>query len=83
MRTYYADPAIFTHRETPSCAWISTDILPNGDVSPCFDLVVGNLLQGSFQDAWNSPAFRDHRNRLSHHGPYPICARCCAYFRND
>jgi MoaA/NifB/PqqE/SkfB family radical SAM enzyme len=83
MRTYYDEPAAFTRHVTPSCAWISTDILPNGDVSPCFDLVVGNLLRESFMDAWNSAAFRAHRNRLLQHGPYPICARCCAYFRND
>ena len=83
MRTYYDEPTAFTHHMTPSCAWISTDILPNGDVSPCFDLVVGNVLRESFMEAWNSPTFRAHRNRLSHHGPYPICARCCAYFRND
>src|SRR5439155_3935482 len=42
MRTYYDEPTAFTHQMTPSCAWISTDILPNGDVSPCFDLIVGN-----------------------------------------
>ncbi len=83
MRTYYAQPDAFTHASTPSCAWISTDILPNGDVSPCFDLVVGNVLRESFMDAWNSPSFRAHRRRLTHHGPYPVCARCCAYFRND
>jgi MoaA/NifB/PqqE/SkfB family radical SAM enzyme len=83
MRTYYEEPAAFTHRMTPSCAWISTDILPNGDVSPCFDLVVGNVLREPFLDAWNSPSFRAHRSRLSRHGPYPVCARCCAYFRND
>ena len=83
MRTYYAEPTRFTHRMTPGCAWISTDILPNGDVSPCYDLVVGNLRQQSFASAWNSPAFRAHRLRLTHHGPYPVCARCCAYYRND
>ena len=83
MRQYYGEPTTFTHHLIPSCAWISTDILPNGDVSPCFDLVVGNVLRQSFMEAWNSDTFRDHRNRLSHHGPYPICARCCAYFRHD
>jgi MoaA/NifB/PqqE/SkfB family radical SAM enzyme len=83
MRTYYNEPHRFTHRMTPSCAWISTDILPNGDVSPCFDLVVGNVLRQSFMEAWNSPTFREHRRRLVDHGPYPVCARCCAYFRND
>jgi MoaA/NifB/PqqE/SkfB family radical SAM enzyme len=83
MRTYYADPNTFTHRIAPDCAWISTDILPNGDVSPCFDLICGNLLQNSFMEIWNNDIFRAHRNRLSHDGPYPVCSRCCAYFRHD
>jgi MoaA/NifB/PqqE/SkfB family radical SAM enzyme len=83
MRLYYAEPETFTHRAAPSCAWISTDILPNGDVSPCFELVCGNVLQQPFAEIWNSPSFRDHRRRLTEHGPYPVCARCCAYFRSD
>lgn len=83
MRTYYAEPEQFTHQAVPSCAWISTDILPNGDVSPCFDMVVGNVMRQPFMEAWNSASFRAHRRRLTTDGPYPVCARCCAYFRND
>ncbi|HTE18116.1 MAG TPA: radical SAM protein [Armatimonadota bacterium] len=83
MRTYYGEPEAFTHRTTPSCAWISTDILPNGDVSPCFELVCGNVLRQSFTAIWNSDSFRHHRRRLTSAGPYPVCARCCAYFRED
>jgi MoaA/NifB/PqqE/SkfB family radical SAM enzyme len=83
MRAYYGQPEQFTHRLTPACAWISTDILPNGDVSPCFDLVVGNVLETPFREIWNGDEFRAHRRRLSAGGPYSICARCCAYFRKD
>lgn len=83
LHTYYREPERFTHQMVPSCAWISTDILPNGDVSPCFDLVVGNVLRQPFMEAWNSEAFRAHRRRLAQNGPYPVCARCCAYFRRD
>lgn len=83
MRTYYAEPETFTHRSTPTCAWVGTDILPNGDVSPCFDLVCGNVLREPFSAIWNGPAFQQHRRRLAGHGPYPVCARCCAYFRRD
>ena len=83
MRTYYRAPERFTHTGVPSCAWTSTDILPNGDVAPCFDLVVGNVLHEPFAKIWESEPFRAHRRRLSEHGPYPICARCCDYFRHD
>jgi MoaA/NifB/PqqE/SkfB family radical SAM enzyme len=82
MAIYYGDPERFTHRATPSCAWISTDIMPNGDVSPCFELVAGNVIHQPFAEIWNSEPFRAHRRRLAG-GPYPICARCCAYFRRD
>ncbi len=83
MRTYYTEPETFTHAAAPTCAWTSTDILPNGDVSPCFELVAGNVLRQPLREIWNSPAFRDHRRRLAEQGPYPVCARCCAYFRRD
>lgn len=79
---YYAEPERFTHTHVPSCAWISTDILPNGDVSPCFDLVAGNVLRQPLEEIWNGPEMRAHRRRLQG-GPYPVCARCCAYFRRD
>jgi MoaA/NifB/PqqE/SkfB family radical SAM enzyme len=80
---YYREPEAFTRTKTPDCAWISTDILPNGDVSPCFELVCGNARTQPFADIWNSDSFRAHRQRLAQHGPYPVCARCCAYFRQD
>jgi MoaA/NifB/PqqE/SkfB family radical SAM enzyme len=83
IETYYRDPGAFTRRKTPDCAWISTDILPNGDVSPCFDLVCGNARTQPFAEIWNNELFRAHRRRLAQHGPYPVCARCCAYFRQD
>ena len=80
---YYADPQAFTHRHTPSCAWISTDIMPNGNVEPCFDLACGNVLEQPFLEIWNGETFRAHRRRLTTDGQYPVCARCCAYFRKD
>jgi len=83
MRVYYDRPEAFTDRRTPDCAWLATDILPNGDVSPCFELVTGNALAQPPEEWWNGAAFRAHRRRLAEHGPYPVCARCCAYFRRD
>jgi MoaA/NifB/PqqE/SkfB family radical SAM enzyme len=82
MRVYYGDPEAFTHTFSPNCAWTSTDIMPNGDVSPCFEMNCGNLQEENFMEIWNNDIFREHRERLTE-GPYPICARCCAYFRKD
>ncbi len=83
IRIYYNEPDRFVHRKPAACAWLNTDILPNGDVSPCFDVICGNVLENRFTDIWNGYAFRDHRNRLSVEGDFPICARCCAYWRRD
>ena len=83
LRRFYTEPDRFTHTHVPDCAWLSTDILPNGDVSPCFDLVCGNVLRQPFREIWNSASFLEHRRRLNTDGPYPVCARCCAYFRHD
>lgn len=80
---YYAHPATFVRRGPTVCAWVNTDILPNGDVSPCFDLVCGNITQERLRDIWNNEAFRRHRQRLGVEGDLPICARCCAYWRRN
>jgi len=83
IRIYYNEPDRFVHRKPAACAWLNTDILPNGDVSPCFDVICGNITTDKFTDVWNNFAFREHRNRLSVEGDFPICARCCAYWRRD
>ncbi len=83
IRTYYNEPEVFVRRRPAACAWLNTDILPNGDVSPCFDMVCGNITEERFSDIWNGFAFREHRKRLSAEGDFPICARCCAYWRRD
>ncbi len=83
IRTYYNEPDTFVHRKPAACAWLNTDVLPNGDVSPCFDVICGNITKDRFTDIWNNWAFREHRQRLGKEGDFPICARCCAYWRRD
>jgi MoaA/NifB/PqqE/SkfB family radical SAM enzyme len=80
---YYAEPERFVKRRRAACAWLNTDVLPNGDVSPCFGMVCGNITQQGFREIWNGPVFAEHRRRLSVEGDFPICARCCAYWRRD
>ena len=83
LNTYYNDPSTFIRPRPPGCAWLQTAIFPNGDVSPCFNHIVGNIRDTPFMDIWNGQKFRAHRMRLAEHGPYSVCARCCAYFRYD
>lgn len=83
LHTYYNDAETLIRPRPPGCAWLQTAIFPNGDVSPCFNLVVGNIREQPFMEIWNGEKFRAHRMRLAEHGAYSVCARCCAYFRYD
>ncbi len=80
---YYNAPETLIRPRTPGCAWLQTAIFPNGDVSPCFNHVMGNIRDTPFMEIWNNQKFREHRMRLAEHGALPICARCCAYHRYD
>ncbi|HET6453939.1 MAG TPA: radical SAM protein [Armatimonadota bacterium] len=83
IHRWYEDPHMWVWRRPAACAWLNTDILPNGDVEPCPGMVCGNITQEKFTSIWNNAAFRRHRRRLAEAKDYPICVRCCAFFRRD
>lgn len=83
LHIYYNEPEKIIQPRVPGCGWLQTSIFPNGDVAPCFNHIVGNISETPFMDIWNGQPFREHRMRLAKHGPYPVCSRCCAYFRYD
>ncbi|MHC5033844.1 MAG: radical SAM protein [Planctomycetota bacterium] len=80
---WHSDPRAWVRRRPAVCAWINTNILPNGDVEPCPGVVCGNITERKFSDIWNGSAYRAHRRRLAAAGDFPICVRCCVYFRRD
>ncbi|MCL6628635.1 MAG: SPASM domain-containing protein [Armatimonadetes bacterium] len=75
VRLWYENPHTWVKRRTPACAWITADILPNGDVEACTGLVCGNVTTEKFGDIWNNETYRKHRQRLIVHGGLPICSR--------
>jgi len=83
VRLWYADPHNWIQRRPAACAWINTELLPNGDVESCFGHVCGNVKEQKLSKIWNSYPYREFRRRLSAAEDFPICVRCCAYFRRD
>ena len=83
VRAWYADPHTWVQRRPAACAWINTEVLPNGDVEPCFGYVCGNVKEKRLSRIWNSYSYREYRRRLAAAQDFPICVRCCAYFRRD
>ena len=57
--------------------WFSTTILPNGDLTPCFSLKIGNLMKKNFNQVWNNNLYKKFRRYLKKNKHFPGCFRCC------
>ena len=82
IETYFHKPE-FPLRKRCLHPWMKTDILPNGDVTPCSDLpdfVVGNVKEESLPEIWNGKKYRYFRKQLKEKGLFPICSRCCGLY---
>jgi MoaA/NifB/PqqE/SkfB family radical SAM enzyme len=75
LAPYYLD---IDHPFPDECRnlWMACRILPDGTVSPCLHLVMGNITEAPLQEIWNSPVYLNLR-RLAAKGLFPGCARCC------
>ena len=56
--------------------WQKARILPDGSVSPCLHVVMGNITVDPLQKIWHSSPYRNFR-RLVAKKLFPGCARCC------
>jgi radical SAM protein with 4Fe4S-binding SPASM domain len=69
--------------------WTMSNIFSNGDVVPCCydyraDFKVGNVLERSFTEIWNSQAYRELRKRIFiQKNSVPICRECYTNFQNS
>jgi MoaA/NifB/PqqE/SkfB family radical SAM enzyme len=57
--------------------WKTCRILPDGTVSPCLHMVMGNIKEQSFREIWNGPRMQ-HFRRVIARRLFPGCARCCS-----
>jgi MoaA/NifB/PqqE/SkfB family radical SAM enzyme len=75
LEPYYFD---LNHPFIQGCdhLWKTTRILADGTVSPCLNIVVGNIAETPFMDLWNGPRMARLRG-LVHDRLLPGCARCC------
>jgi len=84
IREYYTGDLFRPETRRGICKgpWNTVNILPNGDVSPCLDVVVGNVRDaGGFLRVWNGVAMRKFRRTLKEEALFPVCTRCCTYYR--
>jgi radical SAM protein with 4Fe4S-binding SPASM domain len=80
LRAYYTDhSARFGFDRCVSIHQV-VEINSNGDVSPCrdyHDYVVGNILESTIGELWNSEAYCRFRSSVAKEGLMPVCSRCC------
>ena len=72
---YYLD---LDHPFSQSCdyLWKTCRILPDGTVSPCLHVLIGNIRDKPLLALWNSPRMRRFRTLITER-LFPGCARCC------
>lgn len=62
--------------------WEVLTILPNGDLTPCLGLIMGNLKNSSFKEIWNNKKYKDFRKKLKQCKKFQGCLRCCGLTPN-
>jgi len=81
LAEYYSDPGNFFGYGPCISPWMTVEVMPNGDVSPCRDypdFVTGNLMEQTLEEIWNGDKYVRFRKALyGSGGTFPICSRCC------
>ncbi|MHC4140009.1 MAG: radical SAM protein, partial [Planctomycetota bacterium] len=84
IKKYYRASFFLSTSYKPSCLapWNTVYVLPNGDISPCSSFVAGNIREGSFKEIWNNNKFRYFRTELKKRTFFPVCPRCCEFYKH-
>jgi len=83
VSTHFRNPEVIHGHRSCRLPWSLAVILPNGDVSTCWDhpdYIVGNILKQNFIDIWNGERYRRFRQAIRR-GIFPACPRCTALYQ--
>lgn len=62
-----------------SCRYIHANLRidPQGNVMPCLEHRIGNVLEEDLKEIWNGEVYSSFRRSLTEKGPFSACLRCC------
>jgi MoaA/NifB/PqqE/SkfB family radical SAM enzyme len=83
---YFGTPQTVLRGKRCAVGWLTSHILPNGDVATCDDLpdiIAGNLVDTDFDLIWRGQTYRAFRQYIECKGTFPFCARCCSLYECD
>lgn len=72
---YYLDED-YSFPNTCNSLWQKLRIMPDGTVTPCLHVVVGNIKDQSIMDIWKGEKMASFRKVVAK-GLFPGCVRCC------
>lgn len=77
LRAWFSMP--LTDRFYRGCAYIHNNIRidPAGNVIPCLEHKVGNILETDLAEIWRGQAYEIFRHQHERSGPFAACLRCC------
>lgn len=77
LRAWYSHPT--DDRFFQGCGYIHSNLRidPAGNVIPCMEYRLGNVLEQDLVDIWNGHPYQTFRQKLKSHGPFQACLRCC------
>ena len=61
------------------CRYIHKNIRidPVGNILPCIEYNMGNILKDELSDIWRGKKYERFRNEYALNGPFKACLRCC------
>ncbi len=85
VKKYYTSFDFLPDSYSKKCLspWMTAYVLPDGSVRPCQSLnySIGNILENSFKEIWNSSAALKFRRVLKEEKHFPVCSRCTEFYR--
>lgn len=77
LRAWYSMP--LTDRFYQGCTYIHNNLRidPEGNVIPCLEHKVGNILETELSEIWTGTPYQMFRHHHMQDGPLTACLRCC------
>ncbi|MGH9348127.1 MAG: radical SAM/SPASM domain-containing protein [Vicinamibacterales bacterium] len=77
LRSWFSMP--LSDRFFNGCTYIHTNLRidPEGNVIPCLEYALGNILEQELSAIWTGDAYETFRRHLAQDGPFEACLRCC------
>ena len=83
LRVWYSTPLADHYFGGCTYVYENLRIDPEGNVIPCIEYKLGNILEQELSEIWDGSPYRTFRQKLADSGPFEACLRCCNMIYKD